>query len=121
MDGVVYKKFGNTREICDGVFPLFGFACADYMAVYNADPETMADCYIFGAIIQDVDINTNVDLFRFIKTLMKHDKNLAMIVLDIDGISDDNLDTIKEELDGTFGFDELKDVYEDRIVFARRV
>ena len=119
MEEVVYKKFGNTREISEGVFSLFGFACADYMAVYNADPETMADCYIFGGIIRDIDIN--VDMFRFIKTLMKHDKNLAMIILDINGISDDNLDIIKEELDGAFDFKELKDVYEDRIVFARRV
>lgn len=119
MDGVIYKKFGNTREISDGIFPPFGFACANYMTVYNADPETMADCYIFGGIIRDIDVN--VDLFRFIKTLMKHDKNLAMIILDINGVSDDNLDMIKEELDGAFGFDELKDVYEDRIVFARKV
>lgn len=120
MDGVVYKKFGTAKEISDGLFPLFGFACADYLSKYNADKATMDDRYIFGGILES-DANVNADFFRFVKLLMKNDKDLVMVIIDIDAISDDSLNEIMEELDGAFGFEELKDVYEDRIVFARKV
>lgn len=121
MDGVIYKKFMVSED--DALYPLFGFACADYNAKYNINPEQMADYYIFGGVIQEEDMYEELypHMFRLIKKLMKKDSELAMVVLGVNGISDEFCKKIKEELDGAFGFDELKDVYEDRIVFARRV
>jgi hypothetical protein len=121
MDGVIYKKFVISED--DDLYPLFGFACADYNTKYNADPALMQNYYIFGAVIQEEDMHEELypHMFRFIKKLMKKDTELAMVVLGSNSISDEFHEKIMEELDGAFGFEELKDVYEDRIVFARKV
>lgn len=121
MDGVIYKKFVIPED--DALYPLFGFACAYYNAKFNVDPELMADYYIFGAAIQNEDMDEELcpHMFRLIKKLMKKDTELAMVVLGVKDVPDEFREKIMEELDGAFGFDELKDVYEDRIVFARKV
>jgi len=121
MDGVIYKKFTTSED--DALYPLFGFACADYNAKFNVDPERMTDYYIFGVVIQEEDMDEELypHMFRFIKKLMKKDTELAMVVLGVKGVPDEFREKIVEELDGAFDFDELKDVYEDRIVFARKV
>lgn len=121
MDGVIYKKFVISED--DVLYPLFGFACADYNTKYNADPTQMKNYYIFGAAIQEEDMDEGLHphMFRFIKKLMKKDTELAMVVLGTKDVPDEFREKIMEELDGAFGFDELKDVYEDRIVFARKV
>lgn len=121
MDGVIYKKFAISED--DTFYPLFGFACADYNMKYNADPTQMQNYYIFGAVIQEEDMDEEVHphMFRLIKKLMKKDTELAMVVLGVKGVPNEFREKIMEELDGAFGFEELKDVYEDRIVFARKV
>lgn len=121
MDGVIYKKFGISED--DTFYPLFGFACAAYNMKYNADLTQMENYYIFGGVIQEEDMDEELypHMFRLIKKLMKKDTELAMVVLGVNGVSDEFRKNIMEELDGAFGFEELKDVYEDRIVFARKV
>lgn len=121
MDGVIYKKFAISED--DTFYPLFGFACAYYNMKYNADPTQMQNYYIFGAVIQDEDMDEELcpHMFRLIKKLMKKDTELAMVVLGVKDVPDEFCEKIIEELDGAFGFDELTDVYEDRIVFARKV
>lgn len=121
MDGVIYKRFTTSED--DALYPLFGFACADYNAKFNVDPERMTYYYIFGAVIQEEDMDEELypHMFRFIKKLMKNDAELAMVVLGAKDVPDEFRKKIMEELDGAFSFDELKDVYEDRIVFARKV
>lgn len=121
MDGVIYKKFTTSED--DVFYPLFGFACANYNEKYDTDSTLMRNYYIFGGVIQDEDMDEEVypQMFRFIKKLMKKDNELAMVVLGIKNVPDEFRKKIMEELDGAFGFDELKDVYEDRIVFARKV
>jgi len=121
MDGVIYKKFTTSED--DVLYPLFGFACADYNEKYNTDSTQMQNYYIFGGVIQEEDTDEELypHMFRLIKKLMKKDTELAMVVLGVKDVSNEFREKIMEELDGAFGFDELKDVYEDRIVFARKV
>lgn len=123
MDGVMIKRFGTCKEIEDGIYPTFGFAVADYIAKYHKTAEESEQLYIFGAILYTYDITPYT--FRLIKNIMKNDKSLALIVLDItdeDGnmtLTVDDVKMIYDELDGAFGFEEMKCVYENRIVFAR--
>lgn len=122
MDGVIYKKFVTSED--DALYPLFGFACVDYNEKkHNVDPTQMRNYYIFGAVIQEEDMDEELcpHMFRLIKKLMKKDTELAMVVLGVKDVPDEFREKIMEELDGAFGFEELKDVYEDRIVFAREV
>ena len=121
MDGVIYKKFVISED--DTFYPLFGFACNDYNTKFNVDPERMTDYYIFGAVIQEEDMDEELypHMFRLIKKLMKKDTELAMVVIGVKDVPNEFREKIMEELDGAFGFNELKDVYEDRIVFARKV
>lgn len=121
MDGVIYKKFAISED--DVLYQLFGFACADYNMKYNADPTQMQNYYIFGAVIQEEDMDEELcpHMFRLIKKLMKNDTELAMVVLGVKDVPDEFREKIMEELDGAFGYEELKGVYEDRIVFARKV
>lgn len=121
MDGVIYKKFAISED--DTFYPLFGFACAYYSMKYNADLTQMQNYYIFGAVIQEEDMDEELcpHMFRLIKKLMKKNTELVMVILGVKDVPDEFRKKIMEELDGAFGFDELKDAYEDRIVFARKV
>lgn len=121
MDGVIYKKFAISED--DTFYPLFGFACANYNEKYDTDSTLMRNYYIFGAVIQEEDMDEELcpHMFLLIKKLMKKDNELAMVVLGVRDVPDEFREKIMEELDGAFGFDELKDIYEDRIVFARKV
>lgn len=121
MDGVIYKKFTASED--DALYPLFGFACVDYNEEYDTDSTQMRNYYIFGAVIQEEDMYEELypHMFRLIKKLMKKDTELAMVVLGVKDVPNEFLEKIMEELDGAFGFEELKDVYEDRIVFTRKV
>ena len=121
MDGVIYQKFTTSED--DALYPLFGFACADYNMKYNTNSTLMRNYYIFGAVIQEEDMVEEVypHMFRLIKKFMKNDAELVMVVIGVNHVSDEFREKIMEELDGAFGFEELSDVYEDRIVFARKV
>ena len=121
MDGVIYKKFTTSED--DALYPLFGFACADYNEKYNTNSTLMRNYYIFGTAIQKEDMDEELchHMFLLIKKLMKKDPELAMVILGVKDVPDEFRKIIMEELDGAFGFDELKGVYEDRIVFARKV
>lgn len=119
MDGVVYKNFGSTEQLRDGIYPLFGFAVGDYLKTYNIPAESAVDYRIFGAVLYSHDVNN--DLFQLLKHLIRNNSSLALMVFDIDTLEKEDCDSLMENLDGAYGFTELKDVYEDRIVFARKV
>ena len=123
MDGVTYKKFVYNISEDNRVYHPYGFACDNYISKYDVKPEQTEGYYVFGAIICDNDMYDEFypHMFRFIKKLMRHDEELVMVVLDIYHATDEFCKMIRDELDGAYGYEELKNVYETGIVFARKV
>jgi len=116
MTGIIVKRFGQTKEIREGVYPLFGFAVHDYIAKYNLKPEDVEKMYIWGAILEEEDERD--EMLGMLDVLTISD-NLALFIFDINSISDEFVGRLRELFEQYEQFEELKDCYEGRIVFGR--
>lgn len=122
MDSIVFKKFGDTKAIGEGRFPIFGFAVADYLAEQNLthdDLEDMASDYIFGAVLEHGDINEG--FYALMNKLLDDGAGalVSMFVFDYGNTTTKDIEALTNFFENTAGMRELKDVYEDRIVFVR--
>lgn len=122
MDSIIFKKFGTCKELSEGCFPLFGFAVADYLAEQNLtteDLEDLASDYIFGAVMEHGDLNE--DFHAFMEKLLSDEDGVlvSMCVFDFGTFTDQDIEDLKFWFENAAGWRELKDVYEDRIVFVR--
>lgn len=115
MMDLVFKKFEWTVEPKDSIYPLFGFAIADYTAKYGVSSELLKDFWIFGAILDKSD-NTD-DFFRFMDSL-RNAGNIRMFVFDINYISKEFIDKLIQQFIDGGAYDELENCYEDRVVFV---
>ena len=115
MESVVFEKIGNKSEgMPEGCYRLFGFAVNDYIADYGIDPKELEDEYLFAAVLNDYDVDD--DLKRFIEILTSA-YDVSIIIFDISDLDEDAFQKLRGYGEVN-GFAELKDVYEDRIVFV---
>lgn len=118
MNSIVFDKIGKRYDAKSqgGIRPLFGFAVDDYIEHYEIkDPSIIEDDYILGAVLDKGDITDK--FLDLIAAFIAYEENLSMIIFDINNITDDDIVKIKDYLEPLY-FTELKDVYEDRIVFV---
>lgn len=115
MMDLVFRKLECTAEPKDSVYPLFGFAINDYAAKYGMPSEALKDFWIFGAILDKSDDSYN--FFAFMNSL-REAGNIRLFVFDINYISNDFVDKLVQKFEADGIYEELKDCYEDRVVFA---
>lgn len=114
MNSVVFSKmYISTREETSPIRGLFAFAIDDYRDAYNRSKEDVEDFTIFGSVLEPGDVTD--DFFELIERLTGAHDDIKMLVFGIDGLCDDEIAELRRFIE----MDELKDVYEDRIVFAR--
>lgn len=116
MTDIIVKRFGQAKEIAEGMYPIFGFAVQDYMAKYNLKPEDVEKMYIWGAILEESDDCDEV--FEMLNYISLSD-HVALFIFDINNVSNDVVKRLKELLETYEEYSELEGVYEDRIVFGR--
>jgi hypothetical protein len=118
MNSIMFEKIGKRGDVKSqgGIRPLFGFAVSDYIEHYDIkDSSIIEGDYIFGAVLDKDDITDK--LLDLIAAFIAYEENLSMIIFDINNITDDDIVKLKDYLESLY-FTELKDVYEDRIVFV---
>ena len=116
MNSIVFTKMAmhtSTLEETSGIRGLFAFAVDDYRAAYNRSKEDVEEFTVFGAVLAPVDVTD--DFFELIERLTDAHDDIKMLVFDISRLRDDEIAELRRFIE----MDELKDVYEDRIVFAR--
>ena len=116
MTDIIVKRFGQAKEISAGMYPLFGFAVQDYMAKYNLKPEDVEKMYIWGAILEEED---ECDEMLGTLDVLTISDNLVLFIFDINSISNEFVGRLRDLFEQYEQFEELKDCYEDRIVFGR--
>lgn len=105
----------EMKSVSGPVKPLFGFAVEEYMAAYGYTKEQMANEYGFGVILNGYDVEEGIK--KKIKDL-SDDFGVLMFVFGFDGIRFADFKHLEAYLN-YLGYFELKDVYEDRVVFAK--
>lgn len=118
MTDIICRPFGKAREMAEGVFPLFGFAVADYIAMYGTTYEDSENCVVFGAVLTGRFSDNEQLLLEFVTN--PANEELKLLVFDVNELTDEELEDVVRNVDGLNGFTELKNVYDDRIVFARK-
>ncbi len=114
MNSIVFKKmYVSNLEETSGIRGLFAFAIDDYRSEYNRSKEDVEEFTIFGSVLEPGDVTDH--FFELIERLIGAHDDIKMLVFDVDRIRDDEI----AELRRFIGMDELKNVYENRIVFAR--
>lgn len=114
MNSIVFKKmYASTLEETSGIKGLFGFAIDDYRAAYNRSKEDVEEFTIFGSVLEPGDVSDG--FFELIERLTGAHDDIKMLVFGIYELCDDEIAELRRFIE----MDELKDVYEDRIVFAR--
>ena len=111
MKDVVFRRMYDVKPD-----DLFSFAVGDYLYKYNYDIEEVKNHYIYGAILESGDIND--EFFKLMDIIMSGGNGVAMVIFDINKISAADINQLLK-LDNTHGFEEMRDCYEDRVVFAR--
>ena len=112
MNSIVFKKmYIPDNEAATG--GLFEFAISDYMAEYSRVQESVEDFTIFGAVLEPGDVTDS--FFELIERLTGANDDIKMLIFDVNRISDNDIAELRRFIE----MYELKDVYEDRIVFAR--
>ena len=97
------------------VKPLFGFAVEEYMAAYGCTKEQMTNEYGFGMILNGYDVEEGIK--KKLKDL-SDDFGVLMFVFGFNGVRFADFKLLEAYLND-LGYFELKDVYEDRVVFAK--
>ena len=113
MTGTILIKFTDPEDKESGVRQMFAFAADDYEAKTGRKATTAT-----GTILEADDTMEKID--GFIQLCIKGDYDL--IIFDINNVDDDKVALIrdyfkKEEI----AYDEVENVYEDRIVFGKTV
>lgn len=113
MTGTILIKFTDHEDKESGVRQMFAFAADDYEAKTGKKATTAT-----GTILEADDTMEKID--GFIQLCIKGDYDL--IIFDINNVDDDKVALIrdyfkKEEI----AYDEVENVYEDRIVFGKTV
>lgn len=119
MEYVICRKFNVHKEATSdpGAQPLFGFAVMDYIYKYDLKPEDTADFMVFGSFISLHLSNDEIETIKLI-TSNPNFKVLAFCFHRTPTASE--IKNFIELFNGINGFTELEDVYENRIVFARK-
>ena len=101
-----------------GVFPLFGFAVADYRSLKKIDYKDITDGYVCGVVIDNSDTSDTINSFITLCDIAK----IEMIIFgwcdDVD--SNRSYDIIMNNEILNHNYTEFKDVYETRRVFVRK-
>lgn len=111
------RKLFEMKSSNGPVKPLFGFAIEDYMEKYGYTKAQLANEYGVGIILNGGD--TEEGIKKEIKDL-SDDFGVLMFVFGFDRVLYADFKTLETYLNG-LGYSELKDVYEDRVVFAKEM
>lgn len=98
------------------VKPLFGFAVEEYMAAYGYTKAQMDNEYGVGMILNGYDVEE--EIYKKVKAF--DDLGVLMLVFGFDGVRFADFKLLEAYLND-LGYSELKDVYEDRVVFAKEM
>jgi predicted nucleotidyltransferase len=115
MDSVVAKAFKDCHETAEGCYNLFGFAVEDYLYRYEKTREEVSDECVFGAILDNRDDMENI--LNIAKLVER--SGARMLVFDVSELEEEFTKTLCQRIDAETEFEEIPDVYGDRVVFAR--
>lgn len=113
MNSIVFSKMAMHTQTLEGIRGLFAFAVDDYLAAYNRSKEDVEEFTIFGSVLEPGDVTDG--FFELIERLTIEYDDIKMLVFDVNGLCDDEIAELRRFIE----MNELKNVYEDRIVFAR--
>lgn len=113
MTGTTLIKFTDPEDKESGVRQLFAFAADDYEAKTGKKATTAT-----GTILEADDTMEKID--GFVQLCIKGDYDL--IIFDIKNVDDDKVALIRDYFKrDEIQYDELENVYEDRLVFGKIV
>lgn len=113
MTGTTLIKFTDPEDKESGVRQMFAFAADDYEAKTGKKATTAT-----GTILEADDTMEKID--GFVQLCIKGDYDL--IVFDINNVDDDKVALIRDYFKrDEIKYDELENVYEDRLVFGKTV
>lgn len=113
MTGTTLIKFTDPEDKESGVRQMFAFASDDYEAKTGKKATTAT-----GTILEADDTMEKID--GFVQLCIKGDYDL--IVFDINNVDDDKVALIRDYFKrDDIKYDELENVYEDRLVFGKTV
>lgn len=113
MTGTTLIKFTDPEDKESGVRQSFAFAADDYEAKTGKKATTAT-----GTILEADDTMEKID--GFVQLCIKGDYDL--IIFDINNIDDDKVALIRDYFKrDDIKYDELENVYEDRLVFGKTV
>lgn len=115
MNSVIVKTFKNCCEVSEGCYNLFGFAVEQYLCKYEKTQEEVADEQVFGAVLDSCDDPYNV--LNVAKLAER--AGVKMLVFDTTAVDEEFIEALCEWIGGETEFEELPEVYGDRVVFAR--
>ena len=113
MTGTTLIKFNDLEDKESGVRQMFAFAADDYEAKTGRKATTAT-----GTILEADDTMEKID--GFIQLCIKGDYDL--IIFDINNVDDDKIKLIRDYFKkDEINYEELENVYEDRLVFGKIV
>ena len=113
MTGTTLIKFTDPEDKESGVRQMFAFAADDYEAKTGKKATTAT-----GTILEADDTMEKID--GFVQLCIKGDYDL--IVFDINNVDDSKVALIRDYFKrDEIKYDELENVYEDRLVFGKTV
>ena len=113
MTGTILIKFTDPEDKENSVRQMFAFAADDYEAKTNKKATTAT-----GTILEADDTMEKID--GFVQLCIKG--NYDLIVFDINNVDDDMVALIRDYFKrDEIKYEELENVYEDRIVFGKTV
>ena len=113
MTGTTLIKFADPEDKECGVRQMFAFAADDYEAKTGKKATTAT-----GTILEADDTMEKID--GFVQLCIKGDYDL--IIFDINNVDDDKVALIRDYFKrDEIKYDELENVYEDRLVFGKIV
>lgn len=113
MTGTTLIKFTDPEDKESGVRQMFAFAADDYEAKTGKKATTAT-----GTILEADDTMEKID--GFVQLCIKGDYDL--IIFDINNVDDDKVALIRDYFKrDDIKYDELENVYEDRLVFGKTV
>lgn len=113
MTGTTLIKFTDPEDKESGVRQLFAFAADDYEAKTGKKATTAT-----GTILEADDTMEKID--GFVQLCIKGDYDL--IIFDIKNVDDDKVALIRDYFKrDEIKYEELENVYEDRLVFGKIV
>lgn len=113
MTGTTLIKFTDPEDKESGVRQMFAFAADDYEAKTGKKATTAT-----GTILEADDTMEKID--GFVQLCIKGDYDL--IIFDINNVDDDKVALIRDYFKrDEIQYEELENVYEDRLVFGKIV